>query len=57
MIDYVAHLAAASFLRASFIFATGVRDIQLPDTEIENLPRHFFYVVGLDFQPDRPGSP
>src|SRR5437016_13298637 len=35
----------------------GVRYIKLPDTEIENLPRHFFHVVGLDFQPDRSGSP
>src|SRR5438046_10746138 len=35
----------------------GVRYIKLPDTEIENLPRHFFHVVGLDFQPDRSCSP
>src|ERR1700704_4200273 len=36
----------------------GVRYLKLPDeTGLDDLSAHFLHVVGLDFQPDRSGSP
>jgi hypothetical protein len=36
----------------------GVRYLELPDeTGLEDLAADFLHVVGLDFQPDRSGSP
>src|SRR6266850_6277238 len=35
-----------------------VRHLKLPDeTGVDDLSAHFLHVVGLDFQPDRSGSP